>query len=643
MAPDEDKPDDPHTVYRPPSSAHPNQPAPGAPPSPDATVYAPASAAPAPAPASPAALASVQPGAVLNGIYRVTRLIARGGMGEVFEGVNVNDEQDQVAIKVMLPSLAADPNVQAMFRKEARTLTKLSHPAVVQYRVLAQEPSLGVFYIVTEFIDGEPLSDLVGRLQPSPDQLLALIRRLAEGLRNAHQLGAVHRDISPDNILLPQGRLDQAKIIDFGIAKDLDPSKATIIGDGFAGKLGYVAPEQLGDFGRDIGPWTDVYSLGLVILTLAAGRSLDMGATLVDAVDKRRAGPDLSAAPAGVRPVLERMLAPDPSQRARSMDEVLDLLQAPMATSPEAPKPVKLSKPAKAAARPPGPGKAMRPAMALAAAAGVVVAMGVAGYWLLQKSPGRPAATSAAIAANGSNVEAARTVLNAALAGVPCSWLTLADVQPSGAGVAVHLTGVAASPQAAEAAVLKSARAAGISVPDVDSLGVQPVDAPACMPLDAFRSFRADTSAAASRLSTSQPSYTLEKQPDGTLSQKAVISMAIGDPNLDFALYGLEPSGAIDSFGVDSRKAFMALEADPRAKANIADLGGDHYRLSVITSHAGLSGLLLLTGKGPFDPGLIATPAAQRGPDWGAKIAAAAKAGGWKAEMVWYRTVGASS
>ena len=86
----------------------------------------------------------IQVGDVLNHIFEVKRFLARGGMGEVFEGINVNSDE-RVAIKVILPQLAADPNVQAMFRKEARTLTRLSHPALVQYRVLAQEPQLGVF------------------------------------------------------------------------------------------------------------------------------------------------------------------------------------------------------------------------------------------------------------------------------------------------------------------------------------------------------------------------------------------------------------------------------------------------------------------------------------------------------------------
>jgi serine/threonine-protein kinase len=199
---------------------------------------------------------------------------------------------------------------------------------------------------------------------------------------------------------------------------------------------------------------------------------------------------------------------------------------------------------------------------------------------------------------------------------------------------------VAASPQAAETAVSQAARGAGVNVPDIDSVEVQPVDAPACGPLDAFRAFRADTSVNGGRLSTSQATYTLEKQADGKVSQKAVITMAVGDPGLDFALYGLEPSGAVDRL-IDSRSAFQSLEQDPKARANIADLGGDSYRLSIITDHVGLSGLLLLTGKGPFDPALIAAPAATRGPDWGHKIQSAAQAGGWKAEMVWYRTVDA--
>ncbi len=281
------------------------------PPEPVAEAAPPPEPAPAPPPA-PAPVASetsagnatiaprtdavgIKVGDVLNHIFRVDGFLARGGMGEVFVGCNVNVDE-KVAIKVMLPALAGDEKIVAMFRKEARTLTKLNHPALVQYRVLAQEPVLHVLYIVTDFIEGVNLGNALGKIKPTPDELAGLLRRLASGLGAAHALGAVHRDMSPDNIILGAGRHPPATdIIDFGIAKDLDASSATIVGDGFAGKLNYVAPEQLGDFGREVGPWTDVYSLGLVILAVANGKNVDMSGSLVDAIDKRRKGPDLSA------------------------------------------------------------------------------------------------------------------------------------------------------------------------------------------------------------------------------------------------------------------------------------------------------------------------------------------------------------
>lgn len=266
-------------------------------------------------------------GFVLNGIYEVKRFLARGGMGEVYEGVNVNAEE-RVAIKVILPHLAADPKVQALFRKEAKTLTSLAHPALVQYRVLAREPRKDLLYIVTDFIDGEPLTNLIGRDCPTAGELVMLTRRLAEGLRSAHDHGAIHRDISPENILLPGGVLSRAKIIDFGIAKSMEIGAQTVVGDGFAGKLGYVAPEQFGDFDRRIGPWTDVYSLGLVVLALAGGCAPDMGTTLVEAIDRRRAGADLTAVPPLLQPLFGRMLNPDPRERPQSMAEVIAALDA---------------------------------------------------------------------------------------------------------------------------------------------------------------------------------------------------------------------------------------------------------------------------------------------------------------------------
>lgn len=265
-------------------------------------------------------------GETLNELYEVNRLIARGGMGEVYEGTEIHTGE-RVAIKIILPHLAADPKMQQLFLREARALTRLSHPGLVQYRVFANDRRLGVFYIVTEFVNGQALSEVLSKIKATPELILTLAERLASALQSAHEAGQIHRDISPDNILLPQGRLEQAKIIDFGITKTVAAGHTTIIGDGFAGKLGYISPEQLAERPDDetpvVGPWTDVYALGLVLLAVARGQPAPMGRTLMEAVERRREVPDLTPLPVRLRPMLASMLAPDPARRFRSMKDVV--------------------------------------------------------------------------------------------------------------------------------------------------------------------------------------------------------------------------------------------------------------------------------------------------------------------------------
>jgi len=288
---------------------------------PDPTVASGGADEPTPAARSPAQERPIAVGDVLNHMFQVTRFIKSGGMGQVFEGSNVITGE-RVAIKALLPALAVDPQITALFQREAMTLTRLNHEALVQYRVLAKEPDLGGLYIVTEYIDGVDLGESLGRIDCGEDELLKLLERLASGLAAAHQLGAIHRDISPDNVMLPSGDLHQAKIIDFGIAKDMHGALPTLIGDGFAGKLNYVAPEQLGEFDGEIGPWTDVYSLGLVMLAVATGKKVNLSGSFADAIRKRRAEIDMSAAPERLRVLLNEMLKPDPAERLRSMTEV---------------------------------------------------------------------------------------------------------------------------------------------------------------------------------------------------------------------------------------------------------------------------------------------------------------------------------
>lgn len=607
--------------------------APTQPPSPPATSLPPTGAV------SPRDNAQgIRVGDVLNHIFEVKRFIARGGMGEVFEGCNVNSDE-KVAIKVMLPSLAADPNVINMFRREARTLTRLQHEALVQYRVLAQEPQLGVLYIVTEYIDGVSLSDVLGKLAPEPAELEALLRRLASGLRAAHALGVLHRDMSPDNVLLEDGRLSGAKIIDFGIAKDLDPSSATIIGDGFAGKLSYVAPEQLGDFGREMGTWTDVYSLGLVILAVAMGRDVQMGGTLVDAVDKRRAGIDLAPIPERLRPVLEQMLRPNPAERLRTMDEVLAALDAATggaSTTGEEDRG--------------GGGAAGLPKPALIGGAAVLAVLVAGGIWLAAGSSEDPAAPGqgTAVSAASNPVQAARQAIDAVIPSVGCSWLDVESVSHEGGQVSVSMGGVAGSPSAAQSEIASALTAAGLPNANLDFSLVATISTAGCAAIDAYRQIR---NTEAPRLSAEQRVWEMRKQPPGAIYEgkeaaNVVSRMNIGDPNLDLTLFGIDPAGILYPMleRVGGRQVVF-FEGEPPVPgwevegSPITAHGNDSYTINIDLDHEGWQGLVLVTGRGPFPTEVVQPPLGSRNTAWQRSFAQTAGRQGWKTEMTWFKSV----
>lgn len=602
---------------------------------PNATSFAAAAAAGEPR--------EVREGDVLNHLYQVRRFIARGGMGQVFEGVNINNDEERVAIKVILPHLARDPNVLAMFRKEARTLTRLSHAALVQYRTLAMEPQLGVFYIVTEYIDGQNLSDVLSTIQASPAQLLQLIRTLAEGLGVAHGLGAIHRNISPDNIMLEGGRLDRAKVIDFGIAKDLDPGSQTIVGDGFAGKLNYVAPEQLGDFGREVGPWTDVYSLGLTILALISGRDVNMGGSPVDAVDKRRAGPDLSQVPHELRPVMEGMLRANPADRLRTMEDVLAALgdRPPSATAFLAPQPQPAaSTPAPVAKAPPkrkpasagaADGDKQRKVLIGAGVAAAVVLLGGIGAMMVAQDEPAPVASTPAIAAPaGDPLKTAQAALDGGLANVDCSWLDVSDLQVQGSDVALTVKGVAGQPVEAQNQIGKLLSAQGLRAASMDFSEVSQVSADICEPVSAFRQIRSE---GAAHLSSPQTKWEMAPFPAGDPDAGKVGALVV----IEFDLNGIDGDFAI--VAVDAKGKLMFDPALNRTYLADYMIGPGRYRYEISTWDPGLNGIFLIWGKGPFDQQMLNGVAATRGNDWQARFLADARSKGWQADTVWFKTV----
>jgi serine/threonine protein kinase len=241
-------------------------------------------------------------------------------MGEIYRGHAI-ETGDPVAIKVMRTDLVDNATALALFRKEALALNNIQHNAIVRYYIFSYDPGTGRHYLAMEFVDGQPLSELLQRGPLGFEAVCLLKERLAAGLNAAHQLGIVHRDLSPDNVLIPADDLAKAKIIDFGIARSTRGGDGTIIGSGFAGKYNYVSPEQLGLF-REVTAKSDIYSLGLVLAQCLRGRPIDMGGTQWEVLEKRRVVPDLRAVDPRFRPLLEKMLQPNPADRPESMAAV---------------------------------------------------------------------------------------------------------------------------------------------------------------------------------------------------------------------------------------------------------------------------------------------------------------------------------
>ncbi|MER9300058.1 protein kinase [Mesorhizobium sp. M0621] len=266
-------------------------------------------------------MANTAVGTQLSGIYELDERIAFGGMGEVYRGHNIQTG-DHVAIKIVLPEFARDQTILSLFRKEALILNHLSHDAVVRYHVFTIDPGIGRPYLAMEFVDGESLFDIMRRGAMPTADVRKLCHRLASGLSAVHQAGAIHRDLSPDNIILPGGRVDRAKIIDFGIARSASVGGETLIGGKFAGKYNYVSPEQLGLYSGDVSEQSDIYSLGLVLVAALRGKPIDMSGSQFEVIEKRRTVPDLSDIDDDFRDIVESMLQPDPQDRPVSMAEI---------------------------------------------------------------------------------------------------------------------------------------------------------------------------------------------------------------------------------------------------------------------------------------------------------------------------------
>ena len=260
---------------------------------------------------------SLNSGAVLSGRYRLLRLIATGGMGQVWEADDAVLDR-RVAVKILKPEFSSDPEFVERFRSEAKVTARISHPGIATVYDYGQveDPASGspLSYLVMELVVGEPLSDVLAREGRLPlRHTLDMLEQTGRALNAAHAIGLVHRDVKPGNILItPAG---QVKLTDFGIAKSMGASAVTQTGM-VVGTAQYISPEQA--MGHHTSPAGDVYSLGVVGYECLAGRRpfvADSPVTIAMMHVRDTPEPLPDSVPEPVRRVLAEAMAKDPARR----------------------------------------------------------------------------------------------------------------------------------------------------------------------------------------------------------------------------------------------------------------------------------------------------------------------------------------
>jgi eukaryotic-like serine/threonine-protein kinase len=338
------------------------------------------------------------------GPYEVSALIGEGGMGQVYRARDTTLHRD-VALKIVPPLFAGDPERLSRFEREAQTLAALNHPHIAQVYGFEEARQAGASdpptrALVMEFVAGEDLAQRIARGAVPPDEALPIARQIAEALEAAHDAGIVHRDLKPANVKVrPDGTV---KVLDFGLAKALDAVSAGAASTGpvspalansptitspaaltahgvILGTAAYMAPEQAR--GRLVDKRADIWAFGCVLSEMLTGRALFGGETLSDTVAAvLTREPDWTTLPPATPPavvaLLARCLERDPKRRLRDIGEARLALEAGAAPPASAAAPATLPLPRSSR----WPAAAMLAGLALGAAAAL-------GFWL---APGVP-------------------------------------------------------------------------------------------------------------------------------------------------------------------------------------------------------------------------------------------------------------
>lgn len=274
-------------------------------------------------------------GAVIHDRYRVDRLLGSGGMGTVYLAEHVLMKKP-VALKVLHPEMLHLQEIVARFEREAIAAGRIDHPNVAGATDFGRLED-GSLYLVLEYVDGRSLSDLLKEGPLGVERVLSIGRQIAAALSAAHAAAVVHRDLKPDNVMLVhQDGRDLVKVLDFGIAKVLDDGPAdkrdskseaqlTRIGT-VMGTASYMSPEQA--IGQQVDPRADLYSFGVMLYEMLAGRRPFEGEELAQIIAKQltEVPPPLpQTTPTEITLVVNKLLEKRPDDRVQSAAELVEI------------------------------------------------------------------------------------------------------------------------------------------------------------------------------------------------------------------------------------------------------------------------------------------------------------------------------
>jgi predicted Ser/Thr protein kinase len=366
-------------------------------------------------------------GVTLDGRYRIVGGIGKGAMGKVYRAVQVGLNR-AVALKVLDSNYGAgrEESFRQRFLVEAALTAKLSHPNTVRIFDYGCS-SDGIYYLAMEFLEGETLDRVLSKGPLGWRRVLSVGQQIARALREAHELGVVHRDLKPGNVMFlsADDDTDFVKVLDFGLVKsfvegqELEGRAITQQGM-LMGSPPYMAPEQ-GDKNR-ADPRSDIYSLGCMLFECLTGAPPYSGGAPLEIILKHvndpvpavKTPPKFEAIPEAMASIVTKCLQKSPMDRFQSMDEVLQAmseLASPVATpafdTPLPPTPI---------AAPPAPGRNTTPLLI----AGFIVALlvGVGGTALVLRKPGKPAESAKVLFHIETQPAGAQVVINKVIKGV---------------------------------------------------------------------------------------------------------------------------------------------------------------------------------------------------------------------------------